>query len=256
MGRALPVAALLLADGRFPNGSHAHSGGVEEAAKVGLVSDMASLRAFLVGTARTAGLLSAGLAAAACSMVQGGPTSSDDAVAGSERTSAVGDRLDELRALDAEADARMSSSAQRRTSRQRGRQLLRVARAAWPGPLLDALAGAVNQPHHAVVLGTAAAEAGLTPADAAACAAHEAVAGPAGAAVRLLGLDPIAVAAMLAELAPLLDRISAEAAACVPSSGATLVGSGWMARLPAPAGPLLCHLAEAHADREGRLFAS
>ena len=62
----MSVAALLLSDSRFPAGGHAHSGGVEPAVTAGTVSDLASLEAFLRGRLRTAGLVAAGLAAAAC----------------------------------------------------------------------------------------------------------------------------------------------------------------------------------------------
>ncbi|MER7438500.1 hypothetical protein ABT341_27815, partial [Pseudonocardia alni] len=41
------LASLVLADARFPGGGHVHSGGLEEAAERGLVTDVASLHAFL-----------------------------------------------------------------------------------------------------------------------------------------------------------------------------------------------------------------
>ncbi|WP_433457733.1 hypothetical protein [Micromonospora sp. CA-248212] len=56
---------LLLADGRFPAGAHAHSGGLEAAVAAGRVTDLASLEAFLVGRLATAGLVGAAFAAAA-----------------------------------------------------------------------------------------------------------------------------------------------------------------------------------------------
>lgn len=267
------VAALLLADGRFPNGSHAHSGGMEEAVNQGLVVDVASLRAFLVGRARTAGLLAAALAGAAC-WVSGGERTLDHR--GQEMASSLQGSggacasdpprhveslaLEGLRALQVEADVRMCSPAQRRTSARLGHQLLRAARTAWPSRLLEDLAGLKTAPHHGVVLGVVASAAGLSPVEAASCAAYEAAAGPAGAAVRLLGLDPLAVTALLAELAPHFDRVALRAVAGLPAgdpnTGSTRAETAWMARLPAPAAPLLDHLAEAHTEREVRLFAS
>lgn len=59
------AALLVLADGRFPAGGHAHSGGVEPAVKAGRVHDAASLAEFCRGRLHTAGLVSASLAAAA-----------------------------------------------------------------------------------------------------------------------------------------------------------------------------------------------
>ncbi|MGW4109089.1 urease accessory protein UreF, partial [Streptomyces sp. NPDC004976] len=59
------TALLVLADGRFPAGGHAHSGGMEAAVASGRVRDTASLEAFCRGRLHTAGLVAAGLAAAA-----------------------------------------------------------------------------------------------------------------------------------------------------------------------------------------------
>ena len=59
------AALLLLADGRFPAGGHAHSGGVEAAVAHGAVHDTDSLEAFCRGRLHTTGLTTAGLAAAA-----------------------------------------------------------------------------------------------------------------------------------------------------------------------------------------------
>jgi len=227
----LPVtaAAMLLADARFPGGGHAHSGGVEPAAAAGTVTDVASLELFLCGRLRTAGLTAAGLAAAACARADPAAT-------------AVITAWDEL---DAEADARTPSPAQREASRRQGRGLLRAARAAWPGAhWLDRIG---RQPHHAVVLGAAAAAAGCTPAEAARIAAYLAVAGPASAAVRLLALDPMQATAIVARLAPAIDETASRAAGDA---------EGPLDGLPFPSAPALDLLAQAHARSEVRLFES
>ncbi|NSL42735.1 urease accessory protein UreF, partial [Streptomyces sp. 8P21H-1] len=59
------AALLVLADGRFPAGGYAHSGGMEAAVASRSVHDAASLAAFCRGRLHTAGLTAAGLAAAA-----------------------------------------------------------------------------------------------------------------------------------------------------------------------------------------------
>ncbi|SFP09169.1 urease accessory protein [Geodermatophilus dictyosporus] len=141
-------------------------------------------------------------------------------------------------ALDAEADARTPSPALRAASRQQGRGLVRVGRRAWPSPLWDALPAA---PHHPVALGAAATAGGLTPRDAAGAAAYLSVSGPATAAQRLLAMDPLTVAAVTARLAPGIDAVA---------DGALRDG------LPADADPLLDLLAEVHAARRDRFFAS
>jgi urease accessory protein len=210
---------LQLADGRFPAGGHAHSGGIEAAVESARVTDIASLAAFLVGRLHTAGLVGAALAAVAAAAT-------------------------EWAELDAEADARTPSPEQRRASRSQGAGLLRAARIVWPSPRLDALSPA---PHQPIALGAAAWSAGLGPRDAALAYAHGSVSGPAWASVRLLGLDPMAVAHVLAELSTEVDAIGSRAAACV---GAPL----W--DLPCTSAPRLDVDAELHATWEVRLFAS
>lgn len=221
------AALLVLADGRFPAGGYAHSGGVEAAVASHGVHDTASLEAFCRGRLHTAGLTAAGLAAAAA--------------AGHDPLT-----------LDEAADARTPMPVLRQVARRLGRQMLRAARATWPAPDLDRLARlrprGVHQP---VVLGVTARAAGLTPLDAARCAAYESVGGPATAAVRLLSLDPLDATALLAGLAGELDgvaRIAADAADRVAADG--------VAALPAASAPLLDITAERHAAWNVRLFAS
>ena len=207
----MSTVALVLADSRFPGGGHAHSGGVEEAAARGLITDEASLASFLHGRLHTSGLVSAAFAAAA--------------VRGDWST------------LDRELDARTPSPAQRAASRALGRSTLRAGRVAWPSPLLDEL----SQPHHAIVIGALVGVAGGTPAEAAECAAYLSVSGPASAAVRLLGLDPFRVNAIVAR---------ADIASVVPRA---LTG------LPMLGAPALDLFAESHArihQQEVRLFVS
>lgn len=226
------LAVLALADARFPGGGHVHSGGVEEAVARGLVTNVAELREFLFGRLRGAGALQAVFAAAA------------HTAAG--RNVHIG----HWTLLDREFDARTPSSAQRRSSRAQGRGMLRAGRAAWPSTALAELTTAIARPHHAVVLGVLAATAGCGAREAALVAGYLAVSGPSSAAVRLLGLDPFAVNAAVAELSAELDRVAdsaAETAALDPAD------------LPAPGAPVLDLLAESH-DRhhqeEVRLFAS
>jgi urease accessory protein len=225
------ASLLQLADARFPQGGHAHSGGAEEAVAAGRVRDLPTLEGFLRGRLWTVGRTDAALGAAAC----------DEA----RRPDPAWARL------DAEAAARSPSPAVRRAARALGRSLLRAAGTAWPGPWVAALRAAVAPaPFASVVLGAAAAACGADPAVAALVAAHSAVAAPAAAAVRLLGLDPLEVAAAQARLAPEIDAVAAEAAAT-----AAACGRAW-SRLPASSAPLLDLGAEQHAAWEVRLFAS
>lgn len=221
------AALLVLADGRFPAGGHAHSGGAEAAVKAGRIRGAASLADFCRGRLHTAGSVAASLSAAA----------------------ALG--IDPV-TLDRAADARTPSPALRVAARKLGRQLMRAARATWPSAELDALAREFPKgAHQPVVLGLTARAAGLGPVDAAYCAAYESVSGPATATVRLLSLDPFDATGVLARLAPEVDRVvdrAVEAARRVVDEGVDA--------LPAGSAPLLEIGAEVHAAWPVRLFAS
>ncbi|WP_327575567.1 MULTISPECIES: urease accessory UreF family protein [unclassified Streptomyces] len=221
------AALLLLADGRFPAGGHAHSGGVEAAVAHQAVHDTPGLEAFCRGRLHTTGLTTAGLAAAAA----GG--------------------YDPL-LLDDVADARTPAPALRAVARRLGRQMMRATRATFPSDALEHLAAARPQgAHQPVVLGLAARAAGLTPLDAAYAAAYENVSGPATAAVRLLSLDPLDASGLLARLGPETDdvaQVAADAAARAMTEG--------LDALPSASSPLLDITAEQHAAWTARLFAS
>jgi urease accessory protein len=219
------VQALLLADGRFPSGGYAHSGGLEASVAAGRVGGLPALTAFLEGRLATTGLVTAALAAAACS----GRHSWSD--------------------LDAETDARIPSPALRQISRLQGRQLLRAARAIWDEPL-PALAGASatpQGPHAAVTIGAVACAAGLDLLDAARWAAYEAVITPAAAGIRLLSLDPFAVTTLVAQLCEQIEQVAVRAAEAA---------GGPLGELPCAAAPMLDIAAEHHISAEVRLFAS
>ncbi|MBW0116019.1 urease accessory protein UreF [Pseudonocardia abyssalis] len=219
------LAALTLADARFPGGGHVHSGGVEEAVARGLVTCVDDLAALLDGRLRTAGLVAASFAAAS--------------VAG------TGFAL-----LDAELDARTPSPAQRTVSRAQGRATLRAARLAWPSTALDALCAVDPRPHHALLVGAVVGADGGSAADAAQCVGYLAISGPASAATRLLGLDPFAVNAVVTGLAAVLRDVV---------DTAVRAAAGPVADLPSPGAPALDLMAQAHVHHhreQVRLFAS
>ena len=231
------IPLLLLADGRLPAGTHAHSGGLEAAVAAGRVRDAETLRAFLLGRLTTVGLTSAAFAAATTLELSGGVVVAEG-----------GFQSREAAALDAEYDARTPSSAQREVSRRLGRQLIRAVRAGWPSVVLDAVAGLHPRgPHQPIAFGAAAAVAGLDPGNAASAAALGAITGPADAATRLLGLDPDAVTAVLASLSASVEQVATAAAKAA---------RGPIEELPATSAPLLDISAEHHLTWEVRLFAS
>jgi urease accessory protein len=225
------LASLLLADSRLPTGGHAHSGAVEAAVERGLVRSEADLALFLAGRLRGSGSVVAAVAAAGCLLAG---------------TAAV-----EWDEWDAALSARTPSAAAREASRAQGVTLLRTARRVWPSAALDALAEA-GRPHHPLVLGAVVAAAGDDAEIAASLAVHHLLGGACAAAVRLLGLDPIAVAAVQAAASRPAEHIAQSAAG---------VARGAVARqdprlLPSTGTPLPEVLAELHARAEVTLFAS
>ena len=214
-------ALLLLADGRFPGGGYAHSGGLEAGVAEGTVDDLDSLERFVIGRLATVGLSEAWLAAAAC-------------------TAAALPFADEaLARLDDEAEARIASPALRAAGRALGRGLRRAAIVVWPA------AEGVPVAQQPVVLGAVSHAAGLTPLDAARAALHGCLLTPLNAAPKLMAIDMADALAIAGRAAALTDALVADAIARVASS-----------RPPVRSAPFLEERAERHVSREVRLFAS
>ena len=265
---------LLLLDSRAPAGAHHHSGTMEAAISTGLVGGLAELEDFCRARLRTSARVAAAFAASSCRLhadfysdrtpapapatrdalrVDDGspspplPPFASSAPAPWPRDQAK--RWDAWAELDAELDARTPSEAMRAASRQLGGGLLRLLRSLRPDASLMTPWPQAGQaaPHHPLVLGAGVSLAGGTPELAARAAALATCSSPASAAVRLLGLDPFAVQAMLARLAPGIDdcaRRAAKPAADPPSA------------LPCDGAPALDLLADFHLTAEVRLFAS
>jgi urease accessory protein len=203
---ALSPLALVLADARTPMGSYAHSGGLEAAVADGLRAD--HVPAFMRGRLATVASVEAALSAAA--VLAGGD-------------------LDELLALDEEALARCVSPVLRTASAALGRAVLRTGLQLFPAaPTLVAYRSVSAHTPRPVGFGAVAQVAGLDPADAALISLHEDAATVAAAAIKLLPVDAGAAASWVAALAPELERLSLEAAACalrdeLPSLSAPLV---------------------------------
>lgn len=224
-------ALWLLADSRLPTGGHAHSGGVEAAVRRGQVRASADVEAFLAARVPTTGLVTAAAAAAACALVGSGAGPVDWAP------------------WDDAISARMPVAALREVSRQQGRAMLRTVRAAWPSAALDGLGA---RPHQALVLGVATRTAGGDPSDAAALAVHHLVGQVCSAAVRLLGLDPLALAGVHARALAGHALVVGKASAAGVDAATTLDPH----LLPTATTPLPEVLAVLHARSEGALFAS
>lgn len=286
-----PPSILLLADSRLPTGGHAHSGGLEMAVQRGLVESVDDLTLYLAARIHTTGHVVAAFAATAHQLATShppsetplppqpgrpteppGPTateaSSSPAVELGFRPSdrrpstpaptvehsslsPIGKNIPNWPAWDHALSARTLSAAARTASRAQGAALLRTASRMWRTPALTALAE-LGRPHQPLVLGAATCAAGGTSADAAALAVHHLVGGACSAAVRLLGLDPLAVAAAQASLATLADR----AARNGDSAARKAIAADDPAILPATGAVLPELLAARHFQTEVTLFAS
>lgn len=264
-------ALLVLADGRLPTGGYAHSAGLEQAIRQGWVTDIAGLRDFLRGRLHTTGLMNAAFAVAAWKAVdesvlaEAAPTESSDVESTSEpsvgltaestsrstsaqtaeSTPGTG-KLAEvaLLELNAELIARTPSPALRRIGAWLGTLMARSMRSIHPHPLLETLPKDLQQP---LVYGVVGRVLGLSDADTAATILHEAVTGPATAAVKLMHIDPFQAHGAIIDLAADLDEAAERAAD---------FGRGDPAEIPALSAPLSDFAAELHEGDNVRLFAS
>jgi urease accessory protein len=216
---------MLLVDGRLPTGAHAHSAGVEGAVGAGDVVDIATLARYLDDRLATTGRVDAAFAASAATPCR----------------DSTGRTLDEL---DVEYTARVLSPYLRATSRRQGRQLLRAAQAVWPDAPTIRTPGSEGA-HHAIVLGLVVAGAGGAPVDAASLVLHHLGAAVCSAGVRLLGLDPLRVAAVQCDSGRRAARVLHDV-------------DRWLAgppsALPADGGLLTEILGEHHGSDETRMF--
>ncbi len=219
------AALMMLIDGRFPAGGHTNSAGVEAAVKLGDVHDDASLERYLVGRLATTGVVDAAFAAHVAAL--------SDPTAGG------------LAMLDAEYSARVPSPKLRDASRRFGRQLLRAGSTVWGGATLDVIARSDAGAHQPIVLGALVDAADGTPLDAASLAFHHLSAAVTSAAIRLLGLDPMTVAAVQARVGRHIDDWSTDA---------DVWATAEPAELPACGSSLTDILAEDHGRWDARLF--
>ncbi|MFN0028869.1 MAG: urease accessory protein UreF [Acidimicrobiales bacterium] len=229
---------LLLADGRFPGGGFAHSGGLEAAVSERAVFDVTTLAAFAEGRLWACGPLEGWLAAQACRAAHHDPDHDADHDHDHDPDPELHPDQVRLAWLEAEAEAHQPSSALRAASRAQGRGLRRAAAVLFPqldlGPI-EVLT---------VVTGVVAAAAGLSPQAAARLAVWGSLMSTVSAAPKLMALDMIDATAIALRLAPSVDRIS-EAA----SASADLAP-------PISSAPMMELRAQRHVTWEVRLFAS
>ncbi len=175
------ASLLLLTDGRFPDGSHAHSHGLEAAVEAGRVHDAGSLAEYVICRLWTSGRTDAAAARMAAAGV-------------------------DPNALDAAWCVRTPSAVARATSRSLGRSLARTAARLVPHSPI-ALADR-RPPVHPVAFGLLATAVGCNPDEAALGSAHGIAATLSTAGLRLMSLDPFDVAAILHDLRPEVEGVA------------------------------------------------
>ena len=241
---------MVLADGRFPSGGHAHSNGYEAALRSGSPSSRPGLDRYIQARLATSGVADGVLVAAVVERLR--------------RSGSEPDRVIDWEDVDAEVDARLLGPALRARSRSLGRQWLRAGRRLWPNPHLDRLAdgrfgvaptngtpgggvAAGDGPHEVVAFGVVAWSAGLDPLRAVMVHLHHLVSGMTTAAIRLKGLDPYELQAVQLAMVPVIEELAVRAESMADQP---------LAELPAPTGPRFEILSEAHAGWDDRLFQS
>jgi len=220
------VLSMLLADGRFPAGTYAHSLGLEQAVADGLgvegVSDFVGARLRLVAEPEARIAVAAQRAARA------------DGAAGAL-------------SIDYEFCARCPSPVLRDSARRLGAALLRSAAGVWPAAsLLGSYSAASAATPRPVALGVVAAAIGVDDELLAALALYDDAATVTSAALKLLPLDPAHASRWVAELASWIE----DAARLVAGDERPLASQ------PAPAAIGLELAAAVHHDRRERLFVS
>jgi urease accessory protein len=223
------VMMMLLADARLPTGAHTQSAGLEPALRAGVPAS--SVPAYIAARLRSVTAVEA--AAAVLSRARTVDAEADPAI----------DLAAELAAVDAAWRARTVSPALRETSVLLGRGYARLVRSLWPGtPGTRALA-AIGRPGRAVVLGVAAALAGLSAAQLVRLIGYDDAQTVAAATLKLEPLDPVVATGWVLAAEPEIERMVGDLAG--------LTDTGLM---PAFGAPQIEQWAEIHATTSQRLF--
>ncbi len=218
------VLGMLLADGRFPAGTYAHSLGLEQAVSDGL--DAGQVPGFIGARLRLVAEPEARLSVAARRAAQAGG-------------------LPAVALVEDEWAARCPNPVLRESARRLGAGLLRSAAIAMPAPLIDDYRAASSTTPRTVALGVVAAAWSIDDVQLAAIALYDDAATVASAALKLLALDPAAASGWVASQAEWI----AEAASAIAADD-----DRPLAELPGPAAVGLEIAATIHADRRERLF--
>jgi urease accessory protein len=221
---------MLLADARLPTGAHTQSAGLEPAIRAGLPAE--SIPAYIRARLRTVTTVEAGAAVVARSRTL---TGTDDLAA-------------DLAEVDQEWRARTVSPAMRGTAALLGRGYARLLARMWPAARAVAALATLRGTNpggtsRAVVLGVAAALAGLSAAQLVRLIGYEEAQTVAAAALKLEPLDPMDATGWVIGAQPEIERMVDELSSITD-----------VADIPAVGAPLIEQWAEIHATTTQRLF--
>jgi urease accessory protein len=217
------VLSMLLADGRFPAGTYAHSLGLEQAVADGLAADQ--VPGFMGARLRLVAEPEARIAVAARRVARTGGTSA-------------------VAVVEDEWAARCPNPVLRESARRLGAGLLRSAAIAVPSALIDAYRHTSSDTPRPVALGVVAAACDLDDEALARIVLYDDAATVASAALKLLALDPAQASRWVADVAAWIDDAAREVAADARP----------LSQQPAPAAVGLELGATVHARRRERLF--
>lgn len=218
---------MLLSDARLPTGAHTHSAGLEPALNSGLPTG--DVPRYLRARLRTVTAVEAGAAVVARHRATKDGTGAEVAAG--------------LRGVEAAWRARTISGAARQASQQLGRGYQRLVARLWPlHPAALALAELSN-PCRAVVLGVAAACAGIGPAALARLVGYDEAQTICAAALKISPFDPVTATQWALAAQPEIERLAAAVSDLTRPED-----------IPAASAPLMEQWAEIHATTTQRLF--
>ena len=243
------VMMMLLADARLPTGAHTQSAGLEPALRAGMspaaVPDYIRARLHTVTAVEAAAAVLARHRVLALGVDRDGADRAGADRDGADREGA--DREGSLPARLAEIDAawraRTVSPALRETSVLLGRGYARLVGRLWPGSVGAAALSAIGRPGRAVVLGVAAAQAGLSAPQLIRLIGYDDAQTVAAATLKLEPLDPVVTTGWVMAAAPDIELMVGDLAQLSDSE-----------QMPAFGAPLIEQWAQIHATTSQRLF--
>jgi urease accessory protein len=229
-GQTGEVMLMLLADARLPTGAHTQSAGLEPALRAGVPASSAP--AYIRARLRTV----TAVEAAAAVVARGRTVDATRGFPEVELSRALAE-------VDAAWRARTVSPALRETSVLLGRGYARLVRTLWPATAGANALATIGRPGRAVVLGVAAALAGLSGAQLVRLIGYDDAQTIAAATLKLEPLDPVVATSWVMAAGEEIERMVGDLAQLTDID-----------EMPAYGAPLIEQWAEIHSVTSQRLF--